>query len=169
MTIRLARANELEACRAVEAASGAVFKDTPYPQVADAEPNAIEVYRAAYVDKLLWVAEDRAGGIAGQLTAAEGPKGLLIAQIDVMPDAQGQGLGKALIAACEAEARERSLPFLWLRTFRDIPWNAPFYARLGFEITEGGVWGDPDTDVRAHEVASGLDPDARVTMVKRLS
>ena len=28
------------------------------------------------------------------------------------------------------------LPAVTLTTFRDVPWNAPFYARLGFRVIE---------------------------------
>ena len=109
-----------------------MFRDTDFPVVADAEPNDETVVRAAYVNRLLWVAVDEKDRPVGQLTAAQGPEGLLIAQLDVLPAHQRRGLGRALIAAAEEEARRRGLPCLWLRTFRDIAWNAPFYARLGF-------------------------------------
>ena len=125
--------------------------------------------RAAFVEQVLWVAVDRSGTPVGQLTGVEGPDGLLIAQIDVLPEYQRQGHGRRLIAAAEAEARSRDLPFLWLRTFRDIPWNAPFYRSLGFEETEGALWRPDGVDVVTHERESGLDPATRVTMVKPLS
>ncbi len=104
----------------------------------------------------------------GQLTAAEGPNSLLIAQIDVLLDHQGKGIGRALIARAEDEARSRQLPALWLRTFRDIPWNAPFYAKLGFKPVEGGLFGARDEETHIHERTLGLDPATRVTMRKML-
>lgn len=38
------------------------------------------------------------------------------------------------------EARHRGYEELTLRSYADVPWNAPFYARLGFVETE------PETD-----------------------
>ena len=169
MTIRRARADELETCRELERRAGEVFRGTAYSEVADAEPNDIEIVRAAHADGLLWVAAAGNDDPVGHLTAAEGPNGLLIAQIDVLPAYQGRGFGRALIAAAEEEARRRGLPFIWLRTFRDIPWNAPFYAKLGFSEVEGGLFGVDDADVVHHEVESGLNPAARVTMRKKLA
>lgn len=43
-----------------------------------------------------------------------------------------QGTGTALVAAAKAEARARGHRRMTLSTYRDVPWNAPFYARLGF-------------------------------------
>lgn len=34
------------------------------------------------------------------------------------------------------EARSRGYELLTLRTYADVPWNAPFYARVGFVETE---------------------------------
>ena len=48
-------------------------------------------------------------------------------------DWQGKGIGRRLIA-CVADRPAKGLASLTLTTFRDVPWNAPFYARLGFEM-----------------------------------
>jgi N-acetylglutamate synthase-like GNAT family acetyltransferase len=42
-------------------------------------------------------------------------------------------IGRQLIACVADHARTLGLTSLTLTTFRDVPWNAPFYARLGFE------------------------------------
>lgn len=158
--IRQAGPDEIEMCREIECRAGAVFRDTAHPGLADAEASAPAILRAAQADGLLWIATDDDISV-GQLTAAEGPKGLLIVQIDVLPQYQRRGIGRALIARAEAEARARALPGLWLRTFRNIPWNAPFYAKLGFEIID-----DIDETVIENESMLGLDISTRVTMRK---
>jgi len=43
-----------------------------------------------------------------------------------------RGIGTALVRAATLEARRRGHRRLTLSTYRDVPWNAPFYARLGF-------------------------------------
>ena len=60
------------------------------------------------------------------------PDALHLWELAVRRDAQGKGLGKALVEATLALARARGLPAVTLSTFREIPWNAPFYARMGF-------------------------------------
>jgi hypothetical protein len=52
-------------------------------------------------------------------------------------------------------ARYRGLPAVTLTTFRDVPWNGPFYAKLGFrelsELSPGLA------AMREHERAIGDD------------
>jgi hypothetical protein len=51
-----------------------------------------------------------------------------------------------LVEAAKDQARGRVYEWLSLRTYADVPWNAPFYARLGFIETE------PATDFHRHLV-----------------
>ena len=51
-----------------------------------------------------------------------------------------------------------------LTTFRDVPWNAPFYERLGFCVLDSSEL-TPELDaVVREEAARGLDRDRRVVM-----
>jgi len=45
---------------------------------------------------------------------------------------QQQGHGRRLMQAAIDWARQRRLQAVTLTTFRSIPWNAPFYASMGF-------------------------------------
>jgi GNAT superfamily N-acetyltransferase len=54
-------------------------------------------------------------------------------QLAVRPGDQGRGIGTALVRAALVEAANRGYDALSLCTFADVPWNGPFYARLGFE------------------------------------
>jgi predicted N-acetyltransferase YhbS len=47
---------------------------------------------------------------------------------------QGHGVGRALLKAVIEWATAHHLAALTLTTFRDVPWNAPFYNRLGFKV-----------------------------------
>ena len=52
-------------------------------------------------------------------------------------------------------ARDTGLAAVTLTTFRDVPWNAPFYRRAGFTVVD-----DPPpglAELRAAERAEGLD------------
>lgn len=53
-------------------------------------------------------------------------------QLAVLPGYQGLGLGTALVEAACTEARRRGHLSITLRTYADIPFNGPFYARRGF-------------------------------------
>ena len=70
----------------------------------------------------------------GFILAEAHPLTLFIVELSVHLDWQGRGLGRQLIARAAAHARSLGLNSLTLTTFRDVPWNAPFYRRLGFEM-----------------------------------
>jgi len=59
--------------------------------------------------------------------------GLYLDQVSVHPDHGQKGLGRALIVRVLTEAEFRKLPHVSLSTFRDVPWNGPFYASMGFK------------------------------------
>lgn len=87
-------------------------------------------------------------------------------QVSVLPGHGRQGIGTRLVHAAAEEARWDGFDRLSLCTYRDLPWNAPFYARIGFEVVEpSGVLGE----LRDRERALGLDEAGeRVVMSLRL-
>ncbi|WP_433419201.1 GNAT family N-acetyltransferase [Microtetraspora malaysiensis] len=88
-------------------------------------------------------------------------------QLAVDPDHQGQGVGTRLIeAVCDAAAAMSD--GITLTTFRDVPWNAPWYARRGFEVLPPESWGPELRALVEHERALGLEIAPRVVMRKVL-
>jgi GNAT superfamily N-acetyltransferase len=76
-------------------------------------------------------------------------------QLSVRPAAGRQGRGTALVEAVSEWAASRGVAAVTLTTYRDVPWNAPFYARLGFVPVD-----DPPPGLaamREHEKAIGDD------------
>lgn len=53
-------------------------------------------------------------------------------QLSVTPEHGRRGFGRRLVEAALHEARTRGYRRVSLRTYAEVPWNAPFYARLGF-------------------------------------
>ena len=49
------------------------------------------------------------------------------------------GIGAGLVRAAQIDARNTGIKALTLTTFRDVAWNAPFYARLGFAASHEGM------------------------------
>ena len=90
-----------------------------------------------------------------------------VEQPAVLPAATGRGTGSALLASAADWARGEGFAALTLTTFRDVPWNGPFYRRRGFrELAEPGP---RLRAVRAAEAAAGLDALApRTAMVLTL-
>lgn len=62
-------------------------------------------------------------------------------QLSVLPSHARRGHGRRLVQAALDEASRRGYPRVTLRTYVDVPWNAPFYASCGF------VPSAPDTDL----------------------
>ena len=84
---------------------------------------------------LLVAALARPGAARGSGRAAH------IEQVGVDPAFARRGLGRRLIEHVAAEARRWGLGALTLTTFRDVPWNGPWYARHGFTQLPPERWG----------------------------
>jgi hypothetical protein len=51
-----------------------------------------------------------------------------------------------------------------LTTFRDVPWNAPYYERIGYRALREDEIGPELRALMAREAGHGLDPALRVAM-----
>ncbi|MNE62858.1 N-acetylglutamate synthase [compost metagenome] len=103
-----------------------------------------------------WVAEDPAGRIVGFACARLVGQALHLHEISVRQEAQGQGVGRRLLQQVENAARCAGVRELTLTTFVDVPWNAPFYARFGFEVIDEGLLGERLRGILASEHVHGL-------------
>lgn len=90
-----------------------------------------EAWRPQLDAGTLWIAEADGRAIAFLAASADGDR-LHIDEVDVDQDHQGQGVGRRLIQHVIAWARAAGFARLSLTTFRNVPWNGPFYASLGF-------------------------------------
>jgi GNAT superfamily N-acetyltransferase len=59
--------------------------------------------------------------------------GAHLEQLSVHPAHMRHGIGRALLRAACQWAREAGYEAITLATYRDVPWNGPFYASEGFE------------------------------------
>jgi predicted GNAT family acetyltransferase len=104
----------------------------------------------------------------GFLSAVEVDNELHIQELSVRQHFQGRGAGRKLLLTAVEHARDRELYGLTLTTFRDLPWNEPFYQRLGFETLRPAQWGPRLVTVLNEEVAHGLPGERRCAMRLRL-
>lgn len=125
-----------------------------------------DVWRPIVAEGLVWVAE-LDGHVVAFLAARLEPDSLHILEFDVRREAQGQGIGRHLLAVAVADARRRGLGGLSLTTFRDVPWNAPFYASVGFAIVERDAAPSWLSAYLDREAGRGLDPARRCAMSLR--
>jgi GNAT superfamily N-acetyltransferase len=157
--IREASLTDLPVLRDIETAAGVPFRDLGMAAIAEDEPPAIEVLAAYQRAGRAWVW----GAPPVAYVLADEVDGYAhIEQVSVHPGHSRRGIGRALIDHVGAWAANRGLAGLTLTTFADVPWNAPYYARLGFTVVT-----DPAPGLRAireHEAALGLDAWPRVAM-----
>ncbi|MDG4860976.1 GNAT family N-acetyltransferase [Streptomyces sp. T-3] len=168
MLIRLAGPDELPLLQAIERAAGEPFRAIGMAEIADDEPPELAVLDAFRRSGRAWVAEE-AGAVVGYLIAEPVDTGLHIEQVSVHPDAARRGVGRALIAYAQEYAREAGLDGLTLTTFAGVPWNAPYYERLGFTVLGEAELTPGLRKIRAHEGELGLDRWPRVCMRRPLS
>ena len=178
--VRLPRRDELERLRAIEVAAGAPFAAAGMEWVAAHEPPSIDELEGYRQAGLAWVVVPGDGGAAGgpagyvivdvldePLVRADGGA-LHVEQVSVDPAFAHRRLGRRLIDHVAAEAVARAVPSLTLTTFRDVPWNAPYYERCGFRVLPDAEMGPDLRRIRAEEIARGLDASPRVAMLRRL-
>jgi GNAT superfamily N-acetyltransferase len=91
-----------------------------------------------------------------------------IEQVSVDPEHARQGIGRELIECAAAWARAHDCRSLTLTTYVDVPWNGPYYERLGFRYLAVSEETAGLRAIRAHERAIGLDIWARTSMARRL-
>ena len=138
------------------------------PEIADDAPFTIAELTAYQEAGRAWVTAAPDKPPVAYLVADPVDGNLHIEQVSVHADYAHRGLGRALIEHSASVARAASQPALTLTTFTEVPWNAPYYQRLGFrplaesEVTPGL------RAIRRHEAAHGLDRWPRVSMRRDL-
>ena len=134
--IRLARPSDLACLADIERSAAARFRGTAVAWAADGDPVPQDELAVAQAACLLWVAQPDAE-VRGFALAEPMGGDLFLTEMSVALPWQGQGIGRALLRAVLAHARAAGgYGAVLLTTDRDLPWNAPFYRRLGFvELT----------------------------------
>ena len=166
--LRLARADDLIHLAEIERACTAILVKAGAELGSNADgvlPTAI--LENCLADDLLMLAIDDGDRPIGFLAAAERDGGLYIGELDVDPQWQRQGTGRALVMWALGEARRRGLWGAMLTTDRHVPFNAPFYTKLGFAEVVGADVPASLKTVLEEEQRSGMNPCRRVAMVCR--
>ena len=99
------------------------------------ETTSTAVLAAAAAVGLLWITEQGEDVQAFLLAEILGQH-FLIGEVAVDQRFRGQRIGAALIETACLEAGRRGFGMVTLTTDRTLPWNAPQYARLGFNIVD---------------------------------
>ena len=150
--------------QAVSAAVGERFRSIDEPSIAE---RADDPPFAPRDDTLVWVA-DVDGEVAGFVAVERVDGGAHVEEVSVRPDHDGRGLGSALLDEVARWAAAEGLGAVTLTTYRDVPWNRPFYERRGFRVLAEDELTDGLRRLRNDEATLGLDPALRVVMRREL-
>lgn len=168
-TIRPATNDDAPFLPEIERRSGAIFRHWPGLEwIADDQVQSEHQHLALIADGLALVAEVPGFGLAGFLNGEVSADALHIWQMAVDHDQQGQGIGRALIAAARQAAVDRGIAALTLTTFREVSWNEPYYQRLGFVTLADEELSPRLKAVLSSEAQAGLPMTQRCAMRCRL-
>lgn len=166
--IRHARLTELDLLPPIEVKSGALFAEAGLQDVADHEPGDVE-YIAAFM---------RAGAVHIAADAHDTPVGFSLTglldgvahlyELAVDPAHGRRGLGGRLVGAGIGYGQSKGCRAITLSTFRDLAWNGPFYASLGFRYLTRAEWTPGMHLLHLRELEIGLPVERRGFMRKEI-
>ncbi len=132
--IRPARAGDAEAVRDLVERAYA-----PWVAIVGRRPGPMDDDYAKHIAAGEVFVLDREGAIAALCVLLAGAGHLLLDNVAVAPERQGEGLGRAMVAFAEAEAKARGYGELRLYTHERMAANVALYARFGFVETHRAV------------------------------
>lgn len=136
VAIRPAAADEVAGLPVMQVSAGALFRELGMHRVADGPEPSVDGFHQARANGDLLVATDD-GRVVGFVRTKVLDGSLHVEQVTVGPGWQGRGIGRALMLAAEQAAADRGFRRMTLTTFRDVPFNGPFYERLGWTPLDG--------------------------------
>jgi len=171
-TIRLSRRSEVGALPEIERQANQLFASHTGDLGLRSEQapalSSVAALRIANDDGRLWVAADSQGQLVGFALVTELGLFAHLEELDVLPAHGRQGLGSALLEAVCEWAYSRGFSAVTLSTFRDVAWNAPFYARRGFVVIPPSELPPELLEIVSRENQKGLRTDLRVIMQREV-
>ena len=168
VVIRVARSEDLPVLREVERAAGEPFRTLGMAAVADDEPLTTAELAAFQTAGRAWVATDEADRPIAYLLVDVVDGNAHIEQVSVHPSHARQGLGRQLLATAAGWAAQHGLAALTLTTYANVPWNGPYYTRLGFQILTADQISPGLDRILERERAQGLARWPRITMRRKI-
>ena len=162
LTIRPASKADIPRMQEIERSAAELFRGSPLIDMEEMAVVAMTDHIDAIAAGLSLLAEidGRSAGFAmGEMWGGDA----YLHEIDVDTAFQRQGVGAALVTAFLQVANAKGADAVYLSTFRDPPWNAPFYARMGFREVARADYLPWMRDIEAQQ-AEFLDIATRVFM-----
>jgi GNAT superfamily N-acetyltransferase len=166
--IRLARPSDLPMLPVIEKHAAEIFAGYGLAELFRRVLTPYAALERGQKDGLLWVAVDHGDHPVGFALACEVGINAHLDELDVDPRHGRRGLGRALVETVCDWAGRAGYPAITLTTLSHIPWNAPFYEKLGFRSLEPEALTPHLRELLQTETAHGLPAENRVAMRKWL-
>lgn len=145
-----------------------MFRSLGMDRVADDDPGSLPELEPYAEDGRAFVAVDATDQPLAYLLVDVVDGAAHIEQVSVLPEHARQRIGEALIERAATWARERGLTALTLTTYVEVPWNGPYYRRLGFHYLAADEETHGLRSIRDRERLAGLDAWPRASMRRPL-
>ena len=167
-SIRRAQTWDIPLLEYVERSAAELFREVNLGFLADGETVDPRTLLAMAQAGHLWVAVNKfdqpIGFVGGEYLEGH----FHIVEISVAKEFQGKGLGKALMSTVVDQCRREGYKSMTCTTYRSLPWNGPWYQRMGFFEVSAQDMGKAYLDILADEASHGLDVRSRCVMRKVL-
>jgi GNAT superfamily N-acetyltransferase len=163
--IRLARPEDAESFHLVEEDAASLLREEPLLAGTVIPPTASASDHARIIAKGRSLAALHGDDIVGLAALRPAGRAIHLSELSVARAHQRCGIGSLLLRAAMIDARNSGYRAITLNTYRDIPWNAPFYARFGFVEVENFEGHPHLVNSRADAEALGLPMDRRCAMI----
>lgn len=166
--IRLARPGDAESFHRVEEDAATLLKEEPSLEGIPVPPSGSADHYRKVIARGHSLSATLGDEVIGFAAAGRVGRDLHLHELSVMRAHQGRRIGSTLLEALAIDARNSGISAITLSTYRDIAWNAPFYARHGFVEVEN-LEGRPHlTESLEGAVAAGLPAERRCAMIRFL-
>ncbi|MEM7005987.1 MAG: GNAT family N-acetyltransferase [Pseudomonadota bacterium] len=164
--IRFAEQRDIPALIAADRAASELFRPTGLIPDMGTIPESIpaDELSQAIEDGMIIAVSDDQGAIGFAMSRIQGDL-LYLDQVSVDPEHGQKGLGKVLMFHVFALAEDHKLSGVALSTFRDLPWNGPFYRNLGFRELPRKKLEDWMLEIEATQ-AESMDVSQRCFMMR---
>lgn len=165
----MALRGEVPLITAIEEAAGILFLQYEFTASLASDITPLEDLYHGQEHDLLWVAEAPSKALTGFALVELFEGSAHLAELAVSPEYGRQGIGTQLVKVLCDWARSKGIPAVTLTTFREIPWNAPFYFKLGFRPVGPAEMTAELKEAIDDEERRGLPRELRVAMRLQLT
>lgn len=168
-TIRRAQSWDINLLEHIERSAADIFRTVDLDFLAEGPTMDPAILMSLANEGHLWVAANRfdqpIGFVGGDYLNGH----FHIVELSVAKEFQGNGVGRALMDVMVEQVRREGYKSMTLTTYKNLPWNGPWYSRMGFFEVSALDMGRQYLEILESEAQHGLDLRNRCVMRKFLS